>query len=190
MGIFTRQEEQSLIRAAQWGSQLAMRQLYERYASRMMAVCRRYLPCSDAEDAMIEAFQRAFLAISQYRFEGSFEGWLRRIVVNTCLQHLRSRHWETTQIENSTAEMNLVLLPEQVVLQDLDAAYLLGLLDRLPAGYRAVFNLYAIEGFSHKEIAKLLGISEGTSKSQLSKARKMLQTWIAEEQGVSKIHTR
>jgi RNA polymerase sigma-70 factor (ECF subfamily) len=158
-----------------------MSALYERYAAKMMGVCRRYLPMPEAEDAFIEGFQRVFQHIEQYKGEGSFEGWMRRIFVNHCLQYLRSKSRllsvETEETEAVADELHVA----GDVLAQLQEEYLMELLERLPKGYRTVFNLYAIEGFTHAEIAGMLNISEGTSKSQLAKARKMLQTWITEE---------
>lgn len=174
-------DEASLVAAVRKGSEKAMSALYERYAAKMMAVCRRYLPMPEAEDAFIEGFQRVFQHIEQYKGEGNFEGWMRRIFVNHCLQYLRRKsRLLTVEAEDTEAVADDLQVPEEALSQ-LEEAYLMELLDRLPKGYRTVFNLYAIEGFTHAEIADMLNISEGTSKSQLAKARKMLQSWIIEE---------
>ncbi|NIK74267.1 RNA polymerase sigma-70 factor (ECF subfamily) [Thermonema lapsum] len=180
-------DEASLLAAVRKGNEKAMSALYERHAAKMMAVCRRYLPMPEAEDAFLEGFQRVFQHIEQYKGEGNFEGWMRRIFVNQCLQYLRRKSLLLTiETEGTDALADELQLPEEALSQ-LEAEYLMKLLERLPKGCRTVFNLYAIEGFTHAEIASMLNISEGTSKSQLAKARKMLQSWIIEETQCSQI---
>nr|WP_243900150.1 MULTISPECIES: sigma-70 family RNA polymerase sigma factor [Hymenobacter] len=147
--------------------------LYERFAGLMLSVCLRYLRHrEDAEEVMIGGFVKVFRALDQYRHEGSFEGWIRRIMVNEALGQLRRKEPLHLAIDDvpSTAAVTPATADTQLQADDM-----LALLAELPAGYRTVFNLYALEGYSHPEIAELLGISEGTSKSQLSKARAMLQ---------------
>lgn len=149
----------------------AERQLYERHAPKMLGVCRLYIKdLHYAEDVMIQAFTRAFDNLGKFRFEGSFEGWLRRIMVREAIDFLRGR----TQLrfeDIETAEVPPVMVDDN----DLDADLLQLLIDKLPEGYRTVMVMFAIEGYSHKEIAEVLGITESTSKSQLFKARKQLQ---------------
>ncbi len=149
----------------------AERQLYDRYAAKMLGVCRMYIKdLHYAEDVMIQGFTRALDNLGKYRFEGSFEGWLRRIMVREAIDFLRGR----TQLyfENiDTLEVPAVTVNDI----DIDADLLQLLIDRLPEGYRTVMVMFAVEGYSHKEIADILSISESTSKSQLFKARKHLQ---------------
>lgn len=139
----------------------------------MLTVCLRYLrQRADAEEAMLTGFVKVFKALDQYRHEGSFEGWIRRIMVNEALGQLRRKEPLHLAIDDMVTDVPATAATAD---SDMAAADLMQLLNELPAGYRTVFNLYAIEGYTHPEIAELMGISEGTSKSQLSKARAMLQ---------------
>ena len=169
--------ETELITACRQGSSRAQKQLYEQFSSLMLSVCLRYLRRrEDAEEALIVGFTKVFRALDQYRHEGSFEGWIRRIVVNEALGMLRRKEPLHLAIDDLTYDVPAVAATAE---SQLSADDMLALLAGLPAGYRTVFNLYALEGYSHPEIGELLGISEGTSKSQLSKARGMLQRRLA-----------
>ncbi|MFD1470802.1 RNA polymerase sigma factor [Hymenobacter caeli] len=173
--------EADLIAACQRGEPRAQRQLYERLAGLMLTVCRRYLKRrEDAEEALLLGFAQMFRALPTYRGEGSFEGWVRRIMVNRALMELRRREPLTLSFDDFAQPENLASTPATADTQ-LQADDLLALLAELPAGYRTVFNLYALEGYGHQEIAALLGISEGTSKSQLSKARALLQRRVTHQ---------
>ncbi len=168
--------ESQLVVALQRGEARAQKITYEQYATKMMAVCLRYVANqADAEDVMIEAFVRVFERISQFRNEGSFEGWVRRIMVTESLMFLRKNKSlrQEVPLESITTEPDYQWADENLQADDL-----LRLVAQLPDGYRTIFNLYAIEGYSHSEIASLTGISEGTSKSQLSRARALLQQQI------------
>ena len=170
--------EADLIAACVRGEHRAQRQLYDLLAGLMLTVCRRYLKRrEDAEEALLLGFAKMFRALPNYRFEGSFEGWVRRIMVNEALMQLRQRELLTVSFEEFVQPENLAVTAATAETQ-LQAEDLLSLLATLPSGYRTVFNLYALEGYGHQEIAGLLGISEGTSKSQLSKARALLQRRI------------
>ena len=167
--------EAELIAACIRGEARAQRQLYDQLAGLMLTVCRRYLRRhEDAEEALLLGFAKMFRALPTFQFAGSFEGWVRRIMVNEALMQLRQREAMTVSMEDFAQPENLATTAATADTQ-LQADDLLALLAALPTGYRTVFNLYALEGFSHQEIAEMLGISEGTSKSQLSKARAMLQ---------------
>ncbi|WP_019946809.1 RNA polymerase sigma factor [Hymenobacter aerophilus] len=169
--------ETELIVACRQGSSRAQKQLYEQFSGLMLSVCLRYLRRrEDAEEALIVGFTKVFRALDQYRHEGSFEGWIRRIVVNEALGMLRRKEPLHMAIDDLTYDVPAVAATAE---SQLSADDMLALLAGLPAGYRTVFNLYALEGYSHPEIGELLGISEGTSKSQLSKARGMLQRRLA-----------
>lgn len=150
----------------------AQRTLYERFAPKMLGVCRRYLSSrEDAEDVLVEAMFKVFDNIDSYSNMGSFEGWIRRIVVNEALMFLRKRKMllvepETANLQNSLSHSDPLSIEHQLVAQDI-----LNLLNKLPTGYRTVFNLFVIEGYKHIEIAELLGISINTSKSQLILAK-------------------
>ena len=150
--------------------------LFNQYAGKMMTVCLRYAADQmAAEDLLMEAFVKVFKYIHQYKFEGSFEGWIRRIVVNTALKKLQKKkiYFEEVKPEKVTVGM------DSEAHANIGEKEILELIKRLPDGYRVVFNLYVIEGYSHEEIAEMLNIQPGTSRSQLVKARKMLQQQIA-----------
>ncbi|GAB3291473.1 RNA polymerase sigma factor [Hymenobacter tenuis] len=167
-----------LVAACLQGSAAAQEQLYQRFAPRMLAVCLRYLRHEfDAEDALARGFVKVFRCLGQFEGKGSLEGWVRRIMVHEALNLLRRRESVTLSIEDCYTGHLATELPSADV--ELQAADLLRLVQELPAGYRAVFNLCALEGYTHPEVAELLGISEGTSKSQLSKARAVLQRQVA-----------
>ena len=156
------------------------RELYRRYAGKMLVVARRYARHQmEAEDIVQDAFIKVFDNIGKFAGKGSFEGWVRRIVVNTALKKQDRKSFRNEQIGIENREEGS-LQPEAYA--DLNAEELLGMIARLPDGYRLVFNLYAIEGYSHREIADLLGIKESTSRSQLVKARKMLQDLVLKMQ--------
>ncbi|MFC0185104.1 RNA polymerase sigma-70 factor, ECF subfamily [Pseudarcicella hirudinis] len=163
--------EEHIVKACQQGDPKAQRRLYEKYSSKMMAVCYRYTSDEfDAEEVLIQGFMKVFEKVGTFKSEGSFEGWIRRIMVNEALMFLRQKK----NFEISYDKILYEPEPEQFK-TDLEVQDLLKLIEELPPGYRTVFNLYAIEGYSHAEIAKLLGITESTSKSQLSRARVLLQ---------------
>lgn len=164
--------EQELIQACKEEDRRAQKILYDRYAPAMFGVCKRYLKTrEDAEDVLVEAFFKVLTHLHQYKGEGSFEGWIRRIVVNEALMFLRRRH-----NFNMTVEISNVDAPAPAkAVGRLAEQDILALLEQLPTGYRTVFNLYVLEGYKHREIADMLGISINTSKSQLILARKRMQ---------------
>jgi RNA polymerase sigma factor, sigma-70 family len=150
----------------------------------MLAVCKRYLrSLEDVEDVMIEGLFKAMTNIDSYSGAGSFEGWIRRIVINEALMHLRKQHnfSKTTEIERVQIEDTEILITHELEGQDI-----LNLLNKLPTGYRTVFNLYVIEGYKHKEIAEILGISINTSKSQLILAKNRLRQLLLKHEYVSR----
>jgi RNA polymerase sigma factor (sigma-70 family) len=160
--------------------------LYRRHAAKLYAVCLQYSGNDEeARDILQEGFIKIFENLQHYKFEGSFEGWMRRITVNTALEKYRGRH-------NLYRVDDIDLIPEQDAEPDnedyagLDAGDLLTIIRELPTKYRMVFNLFAIEGYSHKEIGKMMNISEGTSKSNLSRARAILQRKVLTYTGVKR----
>lgn len=164
--------EPELIVGLQNGDGKAHKFVYEKYAGIMLGICLRYLKNQmDAEEVMITGFVKIFQNVAQFGNLGSFEGWMKRIVINEALGFLRKKEPLHMGIEKD----HIQLPSEANAESDLAVEDLLNMLQDLPAGYRAVFNLYAIEGYTHKEIAEMLDITEGTSKSQLSKARALLQ---------------
>lgn len=172
--------EDDLIRRCQQQDNRAQKQVFEQFAPKMLALCNRYVSDqSQAEDIMVTAFTKVFKRIDQFGHAGSFEGWIRRIMVNESLTYLRSNRKMYLEVDIEKAEKD----PDYAILDDhLEAEDLMKLINQLPVGYRTVFNLYAIEGFSHKEIAEKLEISENTSKSQLSRARALLQRHLLERE--------
>jgi RNA polymerase sigma factor (sigma-70 family) len=165
--------ETQLIDALKRGESRAHKVVYERFAGKMLTVCTRYCANKDdAEEVMLDGFMRVFEKIQQFREDGSFEGWIRRVMVTESLMFLRkNKQWrQEVPIEEIQAEPDYAWADTS-----LNEADLLRVINQLPDGYRTVFNLYAIEGYTHAEIADMLGISEGTSKSQLSRARLLLQ---------------
>ncbi|MBX2875706.1 MAG: sigma-70 family RNA polymerase sigma factor [Saprospiraceae bacterium] len=162
-----------LIVACRTQDRKAQQMLFDRFSPKMMGVCRRYLKTQeDAEDVLIEAFYKVFNNLPQFKAHGSFEGWIRRIVVNECLMFLRRKHNFNLTVE---IDQNLDVKTTVTTQDQLEADDILALLERLPTGYRTVFNLYVLEGYKHREIAEILGISINTSKSQLILAKKKLQ---------------
>ncbi|GAB2572488.1 RNA polymerase sigma factor [Spirosoma areae] len=180
--------ERQLITALKQGESRAHKVVYERFAGKMLAVCTRYCANkADAEEVMLDGFMRVFEKIGQFREDGSFEGWLRRIMVTESLMFLRkNKQWrQEIPIEDVVVEPDYQWADTAVNENDL-----LRIVNQLPDGYRTVFNLYAIEGYSHAEIADMLGISEGTSKSQLSRARMLLQANLKKIEQESGAHRR
>ncbi|HWB91863.1 MAG TPA: RNA polymerase sigma factor [Puia sp.] len=168
--------ERELIEGCLKKNSKSQRKLFELYAGKMMTVCRRYAADpTEAEDMLQESFIRIFNHIGQYRFQGSFEGWIRRIVVHTALRILQKKKLRFSEIhEDFDVEQSMTVDG----IATLGAEELLKLVSGLPAGYRIVFNLYVLEGYDHNEIAAMLEINAATSRSQLAKARKVLQTQI------------
>ncbi len=167
--------EEELIEACRQGDRRAQKQLYEQFSPVMFGVCRRYVKSpQDAEDVLVEAFFKVLTNLHQFKSKGSFEGWIRRIVVNEALMFLRKRH-----NFRLTVELSEIDRPAPVrVVNELAAEDILSLLEQLPTGYRTVFNLYVLEGYKHREIAEMLGISINTSKSQLILAKKKMQSLL------------
>jgi RNA polymerase sigma factor (sigma-70 family) len=155
----------------------AQREVYDHFAVSMFLVCRRYLPTDEiAEEVMMNGFLKFFQSLSKFTYlnEAALTGWLKRIMVNECLMHLRTNNsFIQIPIENLTVECI-----QDDAIDNMAAQEIFTLITKLPVGYRTVFNLYVIENLPHKEIADLLAITEGTSKSQLSKAKRMLQLMI------------
>ena len=172
--------EKSLIDACKKGQSKEQHELYERFSPKMMGVCMRYIhDHAEAEHVMIGGMVKVFEKLHQFNEEGSFEGWIRRIMVNESLMYIRKNKAMSLEVDIDAAGSE----PDfQALENQLEANDLLTLIAELPIGYRTVFNLFAIEGYNHKEIAELLDINENTSKSQLSRARKYLQTHLSEIQ--------
>lgn len=178
MRIFTEKlnvTESDLILGCQQENKLAQKLLYERYAPLLFSVARRYTGNrEDAEDILLSGFYKIMTHIGKYEGNGSFEGWMRRVIVNEALMFLRKRQLLTFGEE----KLDLAVQDHFDVHAELSAQEIMQLIDKLPTGYRTVFNLYVLDGLPHLEIAEMLGISVNTSKSQLIMARQRLQEWM------------
>lgn len=177
--------ERDLIERSLKGDKTSQRDLFDMYSAKMMAVCNRYARHSaEAEDMFQDGFIKVFTNLSKYSGEGSFEGWIRRIMVNTSLKSIAKLSFKNENIGlEDYQEKDNKIAPE--VFSKLSVDDLMTLVNDLPEGYKIVFNLYAIEGYSHKEIAKMLNIEVSTSRSQLVKARRMLQRKIEDLQKIA-----
>ncbi len=177
--------DDQLIHDCRKGKKQAYSLLYKKYASVLLGMCMRYTQNrQEAQDVLQEGFIKIFQKIDTFQGKGSFEGWMKRIMVNTAINYYKKNKKyqvqesldadHSRQVSNNEEEENVWVETEEPLSREL----LLKLVNDLPAGYRLVFNMYVFEGLTHKEIAGELGISEGTSKSQLAKARKQLKTKV------------
>jgi RNA polymerase sigma-70 factor (ECF subfamily) len=168
------QEENEIIQLAVENNRQAQRRIYTQFSPKMLSVCRQYIKdIHQAEDIMITAFMKVFANLNGFESKGSFEGWIRRIMINECISFIRVQKKVNFIEDENYPEESFNNIESQLSIEDIQF-----LIDNLPDGYKMVFNLFAIEGYKHREIATMLGINEGTSKSQLSQARKMLQGQI------------
>lgn len=166
--------DQELIEGCKKGKHSAFEALYRKYAMSMMAIAQRYCNTTfEGEDVLQEAFIKIFQKINTFDGKGSFEGWLKRVVVNTAINHYHQTYKDKLNTDYQSLNEPDHHLPD--VLSRLSNEELLNVIKELPEGYRMVFNLYVIEGYTHKEIGELLKINEGTSKSQLAKAKNMIR---------------
>ena len=165
--------EKQLIKKSASGNREAQQRLFEKYAPKMLGVCRQYIKdVHFAEDVMVNGFLKVFTNLNSFRHEGSFEGWIRRIMIRESISYLRKKQFVVydDEVLDKRGNQNF-----SFSLADMNVDHIQLLIDALPDGYRTVFVMFAIEGYKHAEIAALLDISESTSKSQLFKARRMLQ---------------
>lgn len=169
------QEENEIIKLAVENNRYAQQKIYTQFSSKMLSICRQYIKdIHQAEDVMITAFMKVFVNLNSFEFKGSFEGWIRKVMVNECISFIRVQKKVSFLDDEYYKEEGFNYIESQFSVEEIQF-----FIDNLPDGYKMIFNLYAIEGYKHQEISKMLGIKEGTSKSQLSHARKMLQTQIA-----------
>lgn len=170
-------QEQLLVKECLKNNRVSQKQLYNQFAEVMLGVCYRYTKSlADAEDVLQEGFVRVFKNLHQYRFDGELGAWIRRVMVTTALNYLK----RNAKYQNDLAFEKLDMHP---VTDDnpeikLDTKELASLIQQLPAGYQAIFNLHAVEGYTHVEIGELLGITDGTSRSQYARARALMITWV------------
>lgn len=173
-------EERELIEACIKGRQKAQEQLYKRFASKMFGLCLRYSSNTmEAEDTLHEGFMKVFLNLEKFQFRGSLEGWIKRIMMNTALRKFREDKYRRHFTESVDAVSDVIEDSREYGFQNLTVEETMKMVQQLAPGYKVVFNMYAIEGYSHREIGEMLNISENTSKSQLSRARAILQKMIA-----------
>jgi len=166
-----------LVQCCKAGQRKAQELLYKQFASKMLGVCMRYATDKmEAEDMLQNGFIKVFQKIADYRGDGSFEGWVRRIMVHSSIEYYRRHHKMMQVVDIDTAGHEPSV--NAAASSSLEAKDLLVMITALSPGYRMVFNLYAIDGYSHKEVAEIMGISEGASKSQLSRARAILKEQI------------
>ena len=171
--------EKELIRGCMKGKTTAQESLFSLLSPMLLGICLRYAKdSSEAQDFLQESFIKIFKNLGQFEFKGSFEGWAKRITINTCLYNLKKNGPILEDLDIVDLEVNNSI-PD--VIEQLSATELLHSINQLPDGYRMVFNLYAIEGMSHKEISEQLDIKESTSRSQLVKARKFLKDVITQD---------
>lgn len=173
--------EKQLIKKVISGNGHAQELVYKKYAPKMLGVCRQYIKdVHFAEDVMVEGFLKMFQKLETFRFEGSFEGWLRRIMIRESISYLRKQQfvvYDDELYENNQTDA----ITQQSVL---DTEHIQQLIDTLPQGYKMVFVLYTVEGYKHQEIADLLSITESTSKTQLLKARRLLQDQLRTQNNI------
>lgn len=170
-------DDETLVVECVKGNAKAQRMLFEKFAPKMMAVCLRYSKdVEEAEDILQDGFIKMFSKLPDFKMEGSLEGWVRRIMVNTSLDAIRrnKKHLGDSKLE----DVDFRISSQESTMDHLLAEDLMKLVQKLPDGYKVVFNLFAIEGYSHKEIADLLGVTENTSKSQYSRARAYLRAQL------------
>ena len=180
--ILTQYKIEELMEGCKVGKRKMQEALYQQTASKMLAVCMRYAKDRmEAEDVLQLGYIKIFQKVAEYRGDGSFEGWMRRVMVNTAIESYRKnlRTLNVVPIEDAYEQPSTGFDFSRLGMQDL-----LKVIQKLSDGYRMVFNMYAIEGYSHKEIATTLGISEGASKSQLSRARAILKEEIIKMEGI------
>lgn len=171
------EQDARLVKECLKNNRAAQKQLYEHYAATMLGVCFRYTKSTaDAEDVLQEGFVRVFRNLHQYRGDGELGAWIRRIMVTTALNYLKRNARYQHDLAFDKLEMHPVTDENPEI--TLNTKELTSLVQQLPSGYQAIFNLHAVEGYSHVEIGNLLGISDGTSRSQYARARALMITWI------------
>ncbi len=175
-------DEITLVADCLKGNPKAQKAFFDKFAPKMMTVCLRYMKSSEeSEDMLQDGMIKVFHYLDRYKNEGSLEGWIRRIIVNTCLDQIR-KNSKLIGVQ-STDDVEYKLTSDDKILEHMAAAELLSLIQKMPDGYRVVFNMFAIEGFSHQEIAQHLNITESTSKSQYLRARAYLRERIEKNNG-------
>jgi RNA polymerase sigma-70 factor (ECF subfamily) len=177
--------EEAILQGCLQNNASSQRELYTRYSPKMLAVCYRFAHNrEDAEDMLQEGFIKVFSQIHTFRNQGAFEGWIRRIIVHTCINHLKKNKRFNESVDLIHA--NTIQVREESVPSIVQAKQIVECIRLLPLGYRTVLNLYAIEGYTHKEIAEMLDIEESTSRSQYTRAKQMLEDVLVRKKIIQK----
>lgn len=177
-----------LVKDCERGNAAAQKQLYEHFAGTMLGICYRYTKSmADAEDVLQEGFIMVFKNLHQFSFSGELGGWIRRIMVNTAINYLKKHSRYQTDLLFPDGVLHPVSNDDPEI--SMSTKELAELIRQLPPGYQAIFNLHAVEGYSHVEIGKILGINEGTSRSQYARARALLISWIKKTSAINKNET-
>ncbi|HMQ61197.1 MAG TPA: sigma-70 family RNA polymerase sigma factor [Flavilitoribacter sp.] len=167
-----------ILEACKRGDRLAQRQLYEHFKGKMFVLCLRYADSrEDAEDMLQEGFVKVFRDLPHYRGDGSLEGWIRKVILNVALQHIKTKKRAFSFEEFKGYEEVEEMADDGFFSEEL-VKRVLQLMQKMPSGFRTVLNLYILEGYTHAQIAREIGISEGTSKSQLNRAKKYLKDML------------
>ena len=179
-------DQQRLVKDCLKGRPQAQRQLYELFSQSMLGVCFRYTKSMvDAEDVLQDGFVKVFLHLHQYKSEGELGGWIRRIMVNTALNYLKKNRLYQVDLSFDDTSLHPISTDNPEIL--INTRDLAEMIRQLPTGYQTIFNLHAVDGYTHVEIGKMLGINEGTSRSQYARARALLISWLNRQQtGVKK----
>lgn len=173
--------EEAILQGCLKNQPVAQQELYSRYSPKMLSVCYRFARNrEDAEDMLQEGFIRVFTQIHQFQSKGSFEGWIRRIIVHTCINHLKKHKKFNDSVDITQAQT--VSVREDSVPSIIQAKQVIECIRTLPIGYRTVLNLFAIDGYTHREIANMLDIEESTSRSQYTRAKAMLEQILVQKQ--------
>ncbi|MBY0537447.1 MAG: sigma-70 family RNA polymerase sigma factor [Chitinophagaceae bacterium] len=177
--------EEAILQGCLQNDAAAQRELYHKYSPKMLAVCYRFAHNrEDAEDMLQEGFIKVFSQIHTFRNQGAFEGWIRRIMVHTCINHLKKNKRFNESVDLIHA--NTIQIREELLPSIVQAKQIVECIRLLPMGYRTVLNLYAIEGYNHKEIAEMLDIEESTSRSQYTRAKQMLEDILVKKRIIQK----
>lgn len=180
--------EELLLEGCKNNDSIAQQELYNKYSPKMLSVCYRYAKTrEDAEDMLQEGFIKVFTQINQFEARGSLEGWILRIMVHTCINHLKKNKRFNENIDLIHAEN--ILIKEDYIPATIQAKQVVESIRSLPIGYRTVLNLYAIEGYSHKEIGAMLDIEESTSRSQYTRAKSLLENLLLKRNIISRPFT-
>ena len=178
--------EKDLIKGCLKNDEKALDELYKQFSSKLFGICLRYAKNKmEAEDLLHDGFIRVLDNLKHFRFEGAFEGWLRRIMVNTSINYYNKKGRHSEEIDMENLSENMVFNDD--ILSQISTKELLSIIQKMPKGYRMVFNLFAIEGYKHREIAEIMNISESTSKTQFAKARKYLRVKILEDLNIAQL---